>query len=66
MPDRPFDPWAFLRHALQLGEAIARDHADRGYEQYSARLDAVARELAAELKPHLRERVTFSAGTPTV
>ena len=51
--DRPFDPWAFLRHALQLGEAIARDFADRPYEQYSARLDAVARELAAELKPHL-------------
>lgn len=36
MPDRPFDPWAFLRHALQLGEAIARDHADRPYEQYAA------------------------------
>ena len=54
--DRPFDPWAFLRHALQLGEAIGRDHADRPYEQYTARLDAVARELAAELKPHLKEQ----------
>lgn len=41
--------WSFLRNVLQQGGAISQDHADAGYEQHSARLDAAARERAEQL-----------------
>jgi hypothetical protein len=50
--DRPFSPWDFVRRVLVGGAAIQQDYAAgkyAGYEAYSARLDAVAREMAAEM-----------------
>lgn len=54
--DEPFDPWSFLRNALILGAAVEKDTlaTGRGYEAHSARMDAVARRLADELRPHLK------------
>ncbi len=52
----PFDAWSFLRDVLNHGVNIEHDSRALGrtYEQFSARLDAAARELADKLKPHLR------------
>ena len=52
----PFDAWSFVRDVLSRGVSIEHDSRALGrtYEQFSARLDAVARELADKLKPHLR------------
>ena len=55
--------WSLLRDVLSQGGDIQIDHATKGYESYSARLDAAAREradqlcsrLAAALEPLLRE-----------
>lgn len=53
-----FDVWSFLRDVLRRGAAI--DHgctaSGEGYEVYSARLDAAARRLADQLRPHLADR----------
>jgi hypothetical protein len=42
--------WSFLRSVLSQGGDIWLDHAARSYEQYSARLDAAARERVDALK----------------
>ena len=54
----PFDAWSFLRDVLSRGVSIEQDSRalGRNYEQFSARLDAVAREYADKLKPHLKEK----------
>lgn len=44
-----FNAWSFCRNLLSRGGAISGDFKDRGYEAYSARLDAVARDAAKEL-----------------
>lgn len=48
---RPFSMWAFLRSVLTQGAAIQQDY-DAGrygsYEEYSARVDAAARERKAQ------------------
>lgn len=41
--------WSFLRDVLSQGGDIQIDHATKGYESYSARLDAAARERADQL-----------------
>jgi hypothetical protein len=38
--------WSFLRSTLSQGGDIWIDHQTKGYEQYSIRLDAAARERA--------------------
>lgn len=46
--------WSFLRSVLEQGAAIQQDYAagnHKGYEEYSARLDAAARERADEIAP---------------
>lgn len=43
------DLWSFLRSTLSQGGDIWIDHQTKGYEQYSARLDAAARERADKL-----------------
>lgn len=54
-----FSAWAFLRTVLERGAAIQQDYAagnHGSYEVYSARMDAVARDFAEQLKPHLRRQ----------
>jgi hypothetical protein len=53
--DPPFNPWAFIRDAMIRGAAIAKDFESAGYEKYSARMDAVARELADEFCERIAE-----------
>lgn len=51
----PFNAWSFLRDVLRRGAQIEREcDPSQGYERFSSKLDAVARELADKLKPHLR------------
>lgn len=58
--DEPsFSAWSFLRRVLERGAAIQQDYIagnHASYEAYSARVDAVARELADELKVELVSR----------
>ena len=41
--------WSFLRSTLSQGKDIHLDHLNKGYEEYSARLDEAARERADAL-----------------
>ena len=51
----PFDAWSFLRDVLRRGAQIEREcDPQQGYEKFSQKLDAAARELADRLKPHLK------------
>jgi hypothetical protein len=63
-----FDVWSFLRDVLRRGAAI--DHgcaaSGEGYEVYSARLDAAARRLADQLRPHLADRPADDAEPVTM
>lgn len=45
----PGELWSFVRKLLSQGGDIWLDHQNKGYEQYSARLDVAARERAEEL-----------------
>jgi len=47
---RTLSLWSFLRNVLSQGRDIYLDHEGKGYEEYSARLDAAARERADELE----------------
>jgi hypothetical protein len=65
--------WSFLRSTLSQGGDIWIDHQTKGYEQYSARLDAAARERADTLVALMRpicQKCTGSGlaqdGTPCV
>ena len=49
---RKFHPWSWCRDLLSQGGDIYHDRMPGGYEVYSARLDAAARERADELKAH--------------
>lgn len=40
--------WSFFRKLLSQGGDIWLDHQQKSYEEYSARLDAAARERADE------------------
>lgn len=54
-PAAPFDAWSFLRDVLMRGSAVER-HCEAmgiGYEQFSFRMDAAAREWSDKLAPHL-------------
>lgn len=46
--------WSFCRKLLSQGKDIHLDHETKSYEQYSARLDAAARERGDELEAMLR------------
>lgn len=50
---RPFSLWSFLRNVLHQGEAIGLDCRERPYEEYSARMDAAAREREEQLRKSL-------------
>ena len=50
---RPFSLWSFLRNVLHQGEAIGLDCRERPYEEYSARMDAAARERETQLRETL-------------
>lgn len=55
------ETWSFLRNVLMQGDAIGKDYAagnHKDYEEYSARVDAAARERDAELAALLRSRQT--------
>lgn len=53
VPD-PGELWSFCRKLLSQGKDIHLDHEAKSYEQYSARLDAAARERGDELEAMLR------------
>ena len=42
--------WILIRNAIARGGVIEREYADRPYEQYAARVDAVAREFADKVR----------------
>lgn len=52
---REFNAWSFCRDVLSRGAIIERDATATGcgYEVFSAKMDAAARELAKQLKPYL-------------
>lgn len=52
----PFDAWSFIRDVLNRGIRISEYAVAHqlSYEQESHRIDAAARELADQLKPHLK------------
>ena len=49
---RKFHPWSWCRELLSQGGDIYHDRMPGGYEVYSARLDAAAREREDELAKH--------------
>lgn len=42
--------WVLVRNAIAMGGAVERDYADRPYEEYAARVDALAREYAGQVR----------------
>ncbi len=57
--DRRGELWSLLRDVLSQGSAIGDDYRNgvyAGYESYSARLDAAARERADQLAAMLAAR----------
>lgn len=54
--------WSFLRSCLSQGGDIWLDHKETSYEQYSARLDAAARERVPKLMQLLGDEITQLRG----
>ncbi len=53
--------WMLIRNAIAMGGAIEKDYANRPYEQYAARVDAVAREYADKVRKLMLPTATTPA-----
>jgi len=54
--------WSFIRRCMSQGKDIHLDHAERTYEEYSARLDLAALERLPELKAYIVRAVAAARG----
>jgi hypothetical protein len=54
-----FNAWSFIRKVLDRGAAIQQDYMAgkyAGYEEYSARMDKLARDFADELEKNHEQK----------
>jgi hypothetical protein len=56
--------WSFIRRCMAQGKDIHLDHAERTYEEYSARLDLAALERLPELQSYIVRAVVAARATP--
>lgn len=55
--------WSFIRRCMSQGKDIHLDHAERTYEEYSARLDLAALERLPELQAYIVRAVVAARGS---